>query len=199
MDSIVSLSPHKGYSDVDATAHSSFTIQTLSASTNYYVRVAAINSAGVGTYKTTTPVSTQPSIQVPGTPHTLTATVGNSNGEIIVTWQRPRVPHHGFPCSGTPTNPDDCPNPYNGIYPASDGGVSITEYEVEWNERQDFGGSDGGTALATGTTKTLTGLVEGRIYYIRVLARNTVGSGSFCELSGTDICDGTAVTAIAKE
>jgi hypothetical protein len=194
-----SLSPHKDSVTVSATAHTSYTITSLSSSTSYFVRVAAVNSAGVGTYKTTTPASTLPSIQVPGTPHSLTAVTGTNGGEIVVTWQRPRVPHHGYPCSGTTAAPNDCPTPIGGSVSASDGGVAITEYEVEWNEQSNFGGSDGSSVNVAGvTTKTITGLVEGRIYYVRVLARNTVGSGGFCEKGGNDICDGTAVSAVAK-
>jgi hypothetical protein len=192
-----SLAPHKGTVDVDASTHNSYTIELLSSSTTYYVRVAAINSAGAGSYQTSTPVSTMPSLMVPGTPHTLAAVSGANAGEVDITWQRPRVPHHGFPCSGTTTFPVDCPTPYGGSASASDGGSSITEYEVEWNERSDFTGSDGSKTTTTGLSITLTGLIEGRAYYVRVLARNNLGSGSFCELSGTDICDGSLVTAMA--
>jgi hypothetical protein len=192
-----SLAPHKGSIDRDASTYSSYTFELLSSSTIYFVRVAATNTAGVGTYQLASPASAQPAQQVPGTPHTLTAVSGASSGEIDLAWQRPRVPHHGFPCSGTPTNPIDCPVPFGGSLPASDGGDDITEYEIEYNERADFSGSDGNRVSTTGTTKTLTGLTAGRFYFVRVLARNSIGSGAFCELSGTDICDGNSVSAAA--
>ena len=53
------------------------------------------------------------------------------------------------------------------------------------------------TIAGTSSTTTLTGLVTGRIYYIRIASTNAQGTGAFCELSGTDICDGVYVTAIA--
>ena len=188
-----SLSPHKGTIDVDAATHSSYTIELLSSSTTYFVRCAAINSAGVGTYQTTSPVSTMPSIQVPGKPHTLSVTSGGSTGEIDVAWQRPKVPHHNTPCSGTVASPIDCPTPFGETVPASDGGSSITGYEIEYNERSDFSGSDGDIQTTTGTTYTLTGLTGGRIYYVRVLAVNTVGRGQYVELNN----DQTTADAIA--
>jgi len=188
-----SLSPHKGTIDVDSATHSSYTIELLSSSTTYFVRCAAINSAGVGTYQTTNPVSTMPSIQVPGKPHTLSVVAGGSSGEIDVAWQRPKVPHHNVPCSGTVASPIDCPTPFGETVPASDGGSAITGYEIEYNERSDFTGSDGDIQTATGTTFTLTGLTGGRIYYVRVLAVNTVGRGQYVELNN----DLTTADAIA--
>ena len=189
-----SLSPHKGTIDVDATTHASYTIELLSSSTTYFARVAAINFAGVGTYQTTSPVSTMPSIQVPGKPHTLTAVAGGSSGEIDVAWQRPKVPHHNVPCSGTVASPMDCPTPFGETVPASNGGNSITSYEIEYNERNDFTGSDGDVKTSTGTTYTLTGLTGGRIYYVRVLAVNTVGRGQYVEVNN----DGTTADAVAS-
>jgi len=192
-----SLSPHKGYQDVDATAHAGHTIELLSGSTVYFARVAAINSAGVGSFQAASPPSATPSVQIPGTPHTLTAVSGSSSGEVDVTFQRPRVPHHGVVCGGTYNSPANCPTPYGGSFPASDGGSDIIEYEIEYNERSDFGGSDGSRVESTALTKTLTGLTPGRVYYIRVLARNNIGAGAFCEASGTDICDGSLVNVMA--
>jgi hypothetical protein len=192
-----SLTPDKGSIRVDAATQSSYTIELLSTNRNYFARVAAINSAGVGAYTLASPASAQPTLQSPGTPHTVVAVSGSSAGEIVVTWQRPKVPRSGVPCFGTTISPQDCPTPYGGSSPASDGGDAITEYEIEFNERADFGGSDGNRVLSTGNTKTLTSLTSGRVYYIRVLARNTIGSGLFCERSGSDICDGNMITAVA--
>ena len=192
-----SIAPHKGYVDVNAASHSGHTIELLSSNTVYFARVAATNSAGVGTFAAATPASTSPSLQVPGTPHTVVAVGGGSSGEIDVTFQRPRVPHHGVVCGGTESSPDDCPTPYGGSVSASDGGSDIDEYEIEYNERMDFGGSDGSRVISTSLSKTLTGLTSGRVYYIRVLARNNVGAGAYCELSGTDICDGSLINVVA--
>jgi hypothetical protein len=192
-----SSEPHKGYEDVDATTNNAYTLEYLSSSTTYYVRVAAINSAGVGTFATTTPTGAATSNQVPGTPHTVTVSAGTTTGYATVSWQRPRIPHHGIPCSGTLDDPDDCPNNLGGDTEASDGGSDIIEYEVEYNEKMDFTGADGDSETTTGTTFTLTTLTSNRLYYIRVLARNAIGSGSFCEKSGADFCDGSVLSVTA--
>ena len=52
-----SLPPHKGYADVDASIHSSHTIELLSNRMAYFVRGFAINGAGMGTPQTATLVS----------------------------------------------------------------------------------------------------------------------------------------------
>jgi len=186
-----SLAPNKGEKDVPASDVST-TLSLLSTNFAYYVRVAAINAAGVGTWATTAPASTSPTLMPPGSPHTLVASAGPAATQIEVRWVAPVVPMHGFPCSGNRGAVVACPAPNGAV-----GGDPIVEYEVEWNERQDFAGSDGGRTSATGLVKLLTGLTSGRIYYIRVLARNTVGSGPFCEKSGAFFCSGSSVTAIA--
>ena len=193
----LSTSPHKGTEDVDATLHNSYTIQYLSESTKYYVQVAAINSAGVGTFMQASPTYVYSGQQVPGIPHTVTVSAGSSVGDVSVSWQRPRIPHHTIPCSGTLTNPDDCPDNLGGDESSSDGGSTIIEYEVEYNERSDFTGSDGGSMTTTYTTATLQGLTSGRTYYYRVLARNAIGSGAFCPNSGADSCAGDALSLAA--
>jgi hypothetical protein len=53
------------------------------------------------------------------------------------------------------------------------------EYELEFNERSDFLGSDGGRRTYTGFTAVLDNLYSGRPYFVRVLARNSVGSGKY--------------------
>jgi len=189
-----SLPPHKGYIDVDATVHSSYTVELLTPNVYYYVRVYAINNAGPSPPQNTSPKSVILSKQVPGTPHTLSANLGNSEGTVVISWQRPRVPHHGIPCSGTISNPSDCPTPFGGGATSSNGGDSITEYEIEYNERSDFGGSDGSRKLVTGTNCNLVNLTKGRTYYIRGLARNSIGSGRYCEKSGSNFCDNQAIT-----
>ena len=73
----------------------------------------------------------------------------------------------------------ECPTQFGGGLPSSDGGDPIYEYEVEFNERDDFGGSDGGREVVAATLVTISDLTSGRYYYVRALARNSVGSGSF--------------------
>ena len=125
------------------------------------------------------------------------ATTGIGSGTIDVVWQKPRIPHHGLPCSGTYEVPADCPTPHGDSSPSSDGGDAIVEYEVEYNEQPNFGGSDSGRKLFTSTSCTLTNLIQGRTYYIRVLARNTIGSGPFCERKGSNYCNGELVSAVS--
>lgn len=190
--------PHKGYVDVDASLHSSHTIESLTQGQNYYVRVFAINSAGVGASTTSSPAFVAPALQVPGKPHTLLASTGSSSGEIILNWQFPRVPWHTIPCSGTTSSASDCPTETGGGNPSSTGGSSIVEYQVQYNELADFTGYDSGEFTTTYTTYTLNGLTPGRTYYMRVLARNAQGSGSYCAYTDADCIVGTTqATAVA--
>jgi hypothetical protein len=86
-----------------------------------------------------------------------------------------------------------------GGLPASDGGSPINEYDVSYNEKPDFSGIDTGEFPTSGTSYTLTNLIPGRKYYIRVLARNSKGAGPFCAFSDVNCLPGssTIVAAIA--
>jgi len=189
--------PHKGFADVEASSQRSYTIDLLSSAQYYFVRVFAINSSGLGSPQNTSPRSATPEKQVPGYPHSLIATSGVSPKSIDVSWLAPRVPNHGYPCSGTRSNPMICPTSHGHMFPSSDGGDAIVEYEVEYNEHPNFSGNDGGRKLITSISCTLSNLTPGRTYFIRVLARNSIGSGPYCELEGSDFCDGARVSTIA--
>jgi hypothetical protein len=89
------------------------------------------------------------------------------------------IPHHEIPCSGTNDNVLECPTRFGGSIQSSDGGEEIVEYEVEFNERDDFSGSDGGRKIVYGTFTSINHLTTGRMYFIRVLARNIIGSGAY--------------------
>ena len=173
--------PNKGYVDV-ASHVTSHTIQLLSSKNTYYVRVFAMNTSGSSSQQLSTPSWAIPSVQVPGRPHSLQALPGMSQGTIDVSWQRPRVPAHSISCFNDGPTVKDCPTPYGGSLPASDGGEEISEYELEFNERSDFLGSDGGRRTYTGTHAVLSHLYSGRMYFIRVLARNSIGSGKYGEV-----------------
>jgi hypothetical protein len=192
----LSSAPNKGAASIDASEHNSYTISSLTENTVYYVRVSAVNDMGTGTSQTTSPASTFPTKQVPGKPHTVSVSTGSATGEVAVQWQYPRVPAHGIPCAGTSTNPDDCPAAVGSTLAESTGGDIIQEYEVEYNEDADFSGQDGGLSTTDGTSLTIEGLTSGRTYYVRVLARNSVGSGDYCAVDGAN-CLSTGATLAA--
>jgi len=190
----LSASPHKGTVDVDASVAMSYTIDELTTSTTYYVRVLPINAAGYGTASAT--MSAAPALQVAGIPRSISVAAGTSAGEVDVEWLYPRVPHHGVPCSAFDASPAECPTALGSSLPESTGGSAIIEYEVEWNEKDGFDGTDGGSITTTSTSITISGLTEERGYYVRVLARNSVGSGKFCENEGS-VCTGSQLYAVA--
>jgi hypothetical protein len=173
--------PRKGSVTLDGSTDLSTTLTLLTAGETYYVRVFAENKAGKSVATISTPASAIPSLQVPGKPHTLNAAAGDTAGVVTVSWQRPRIPHHGVPCSGLPSSPNDCPSEVGGTFPSAFGGSDITEYVVSYNEKADFTGFDGGSVSTPSTSIVLNGLTSRRTYYIRVLARNARGSGPFCK------------------
>jgi hypothetical protein len=194
-----SPSPHKGFVDLDASLYNSYTVQYLTTNQQYFVRVMAGNSAGFSVATNASPASAAPAVQIPGKPHSIAAVTGGSSGEIDVSFQRPRVPWHLIPCSGTVASPNDCPKEVGGSVASSDGGSSISEYVIEYSEESDFSGYDQGQIVTTSLTVTITNLTPGRTYYIRVAARNQNGLGSFCAFADASCLTAvTAVTAVAK-
>ena len=120
------LAPNKGEVVVAATERA-YTIELLTVGTIYYTQISAINGHGTGTPQKSTPLLEKPQLQIPGKPVSLSAVPGTSTAQITVSWQRPRMPHHGYPCFGTPANPADCPLHAGGGDPMSDGGALITK------------------------------------------------------------------------
>jgi hypothetical protein len=176
--------PHKDSVELDAAEYNSYTIPYLTEGTSYYVRVFAVNSAGESVPAASSPTHYAPMAKVPGKPHTITAVGGVSSGTIVVTWQRPRIPWHEIPCSGTLELPDDCPTAIGGGLPVSNGGSDISSYLIEYNDKKDFTGKDKGKHSTAASTFTIQDLTPGRQYYMRVLAVNENGPGNFC--SNTD-------------
>jgi len=193
----ISAAPHKGYLDVSAAKYTSYTIQYLTTSQRYYVRVAAINSKGVGKFVSSGALV--PTLEIPGKPHSVLAVPGSNSGEILVTWQYPRVPWHNVPCFGTNVQPFDCPTAIGGEAPSSTGGSSITEYAISYSDYSDFTGVDSGEIVTQYTHYTLQNLTPGRLYYIRVLARNAQGSGLYCAFTDYNcLVVTTRTSAISK-
>jgi len=171
------MPPNKGYRDIDA-SNESFTIELLNKRKTYFVRVGAINSAGMGMSRIANPSNVIPANQVPGQPYAPTATSGSLVGSIHISWLHPVVPHHSTPCSGTEDGPAPCPTPYGSSLSAANGGSAIQEYEVEVNQEEGFHhGSIRKTTSQLSTT--VDGLIPGRIYLVRVLGRNKEGSGAY--------------------
>lgn len=193
-------SPNKGYIELPASADQSWTLQYLTRGQVYYVRVFARNGAGLSPAQSASPFAVAPTLEVPGRPHSIQAQEGDYSGQIVVSWQRPRIPWHNIPCSGLLSSPMDCPVPIGGTLPASDGGTPITAYVVSYNEKDDFSGLDSGeiTVSATQLSYTLNALTPGRNYFIRVLARNAHGSGQFCVYSDANCIVGQAATRVQQ-
>ena len=189
----LSASPHKGTVDVDASVALSYTIDELSSSTTYYVKVSAVNAAGYGAASAT--LSAAPSLQISGAPRSITVS-GGAAGELDLSWLYPRVPAHGVPCSAFASNPAECPTALGGSLPESTGGAALLEYEVVASESSEFDGSDTHTVTTSATSITISGLTEERTYYVRVAARNSIGTSAFCEHEGA-VCNGDQLSAVA--
>jgi len=190
--------PHKGFVEVAASLTNSHTLTLLTENQQYFVRVYAINNAGLGQFRYADPVSAGPTLKVPGKPHTISAVTGDSSGSIAVSWLRPRVPWHSIPCSGFATAPLDCPTALGGSLAMSHGGTSITEYVVSYNEQPDFNGFDYGETTTTTLSTVIRNLTPGRKYYIRVLARNAQGPGEYCAYTDANcLVVTTPVSAVA--
>ena len=97
---------------------------------------------------------------VPTGPLSLTVTRGSQIQELDASWQAP----------------------------ASDGGSAITGYKVQWKEAADSWdtAADVSEATVTGTTHTITELIGGQEYTVRVIATNAAGDGpASTEVKGT--------------
>jgi len=198
----------------DASAHNSYTIESLTESRSYFVRVFAKNSAGVGTPQDASPSFGVPVAQVPGKPHSLIAATGTESGELYLSWQRPFVPNHGIPCYGTETSPLECPDRSGlGDY-AADGGAAINRYRVQfiqtsdysvmssdntWTDAQNEITCDSYAAQCSTSLGASDGIAAGSEYYLRVQTYNSQGYGSACS-TGSIYCPGSGslVSATAK-
>ena len=96
-----SFPPHKGYIDVEAIAHTSYTIELLSSAKVYFIRVFAINRAGAGIGLISSPLYASPLNKFPGMPYALFLSQGPVTTSIDVSWQYSLIPRHGISCYGT--------------------------------------------------------------------------------------------------
>jgi hypothetical protein len=123
------------------------------------------------------------------------------NGEGWSSWSASRT----FTTLTTPASAPDTPavsaiGPTSATVawdaPADTGGAAITGYQIQRATIADF--TDSTTISDTSSPSPLTGLLPGTLYYVRVRATNTAGSGAwsataaFTTLSGVKVGTGTA-------
>jgi len=195
--------PHRGYAEVPASVHRSYTINDLTPNAAYYVKVSARNSVGYGPSQNASPAKRSPTAQIPGKPSSIVVTPGS--GQMVISWQAPRVPDHGTKCNGdgpNATNNDELCKPGMGrdhgtVFSEADGGSAIITYRVEYDTQSDFLSNNNAphksqidiSADDTDSfTTTITGLTPGRRYYVRIAANNAQGLGQFCNEGGV-YCD----------
>jgi predicted phage tail protein len=136
------------------------TIKNLTNGTTYFFKVTAVNKAGEGPASGAASATPTAAITNPGPPNGLTASPGN--GQVTLSWAAP----------------------------ASDGGASISGYEIYRGTRP--GGESSvpvnGTPVQA-TSYTLTGLTNGTTYYFTVAAVNQASrqGGASGEASATPV------------
>ena len=130
------------------TTSDSVTVTGLSNGTPYYIRVYAY---GTGTYQRVSDIVVMSGTITPfGTPGAV-ATGGSVPGDasIALSWSAPTI----------------------------NGGSAVTGYIIEYSANVATY-SESITALSTDTNATLTGLINGTSYYVRIKAVNEAGSGT---------------------
>ncbi len=127
----------------------------LSAGQTYVYRVSAINSIGTGSASAES--STTPSSSsIPGTPTSLTATTASPT-QVNLSWS-------------PPTN---------------NGGSAITGYKIEAKKGSGSYETLVANTQSTATSFIHTGLTKGTVYYYRVSAINSAGTGPSSDASAT--------------
>ncbi len=123
----------------------------LTNGTAYVVRVVAGNMRGFSETSASSAPATATPVTIPGMPTSVVAISGNS--QLTVTW----------------------------VAPVSTGGSPITNYIVRYSNEYDafskfttFVSPSASTALS----RTVTGLTNGTVYMVQVIAKNSVGRGN---------------------
>lgn len=150
-DYIVQTSPDNSTwtTFADGTSTTTNTIVTgIPASTLRYIRVAAINSVGTGTYSTSVSATTNASATAPAQVTGLTLGTPTSTTQPL-TWTAP-----------------------------SNGGSAITDYLIEYKATSSGTWLTFSDGTGTTTSTTVTGLTASTSYDYRVSAVNAVGTGT---------------------
>ena len=138
---------------ITAAAATSHTVTGLTNATLYYFRVAAVNAVGTGAYypgAADDAVSATPAMVPATVPAAPSAlTAAAANTAVTLSWDAP----------------------------ASDGGAPITGYMIDYSLNADFASST--TADASTLSYTVSSLANGTLYYFRVAAVNSVGTGAY--------------------
>jgi ELWxxDGT repeat protein len=131
------------FADGTSTATSA-TVTGLANGTSYVFRVAAVNSVGTGGPSDISPsVAPVAAATVPGAPTKVVGTPGNR--QVSLTWEAP----------------------------ASNGGVAITDYVVQFKTARGGTWRTFADGTSTATSATVTGLANGTSYVFRVAAVNS--------------------------
>merc|ERR1711991_1305556 len=85
--------PHRGETEVFASQNMSYTINSLTSGTVYYVRVSAANTVGYGAVQMSSPAFAIMYNQVPGQPTAATA-VAYNKPPLRIDWSAPFIPAH---------------------------------------------------------------------------------------------------------
>jgi len=211
--------PHKGVKTLLATTTTAATITDLASGTGYYVRVSAGNGVGFGAWgsdPTASPAT--PTLQTPGLPASVSLRPSNATcATLTLLFYPPLIPSSGVLCAGGGTNapgvPNSCPAGATATSGVADGGSAITSYEVHFSLFSDFRdvapGGKGMLSFPVPVTADPTSLIAYEVgpavgaalsqsgsYYVRVAARNGVGTGPFCGNTGA-ACVGNALLATA--
>jgi predicted phage tail protein len=140
-----------------ASTSTSYSHTGLTSGQVYTYRVSAINSMGTGNPSAeSSSTASSPSSSIPGAPIGLTATVASPT-QISLTWSAP----------------------------SSNGGADIIGYKIEVKKGSGSYETLVSNTQSTATSFSHTGLTTGSIYYYRVSAINSIGTGSSSEASAT--------------